>query len=91
MAIRNHLRVAVVSQYNQNLSLPPEAFIRLPQVMGLTGMRRATIYERIKTGDFPAPHKITERASAWRVGEIRAWLADPLGWSATSATTESQS
>ena len=60
--------------------LPSEAFIRLPEVSSLTGMKRSTIYARIKAGKFPPPCKLTERASAWRVGEIRKWMVDPLGW-----------
>jgi prophage regulatory protein len=60
--------------------LPADAFIRLPTVVVWTGLKRATIYEQIKSGRFPASVKITECAAGWRVGEIRAWLADPQGW-----------
>lgn len=63
-------------------SLPPEAFIRLPQVIALVGLKRASIYAKIGKGSFPAPHKLTAHASGWRIGDIRKWLADPRGWEA---------
>ena len=59
---------------------PPEAFIRLPAVMSLVSLKRSTIYELIKRGRFPAPEKLTERSTAWRVGEVRLWLSSPLHW-----------
>ena len=63
-----------------NDHLSAEAFIRLPEVMRQTALGRATIYARVKAGRFPAPHKLTERASGWLVSDVRAWKTDPLGW-----------
>ncbi len=63
-------------------SLPPEAFVRLPQVVAVVGLKRAAIYAQIAKGSFPAPHKLTARASGWRIGEVRKWLADPRSWEA---------
>ena len=34
-------------------SLPPEAFLRLPEVVALVGLKRSTIYEQIQLGKFP--------------------------------------
>ena len=70
--------------------LPAEAFIRLPEVMRQTALGRATIYSRVKAGRFPAPHKLTERASGWLVGEVRAWKANPLGWRPAAEDITSQ-
>jgi prophage regulatory protein len=49
--------------------------LRLPQVRRAVGnLSRATIYRSVKNGSFPAPLKIGLRATAWRWGDIRAWL-----------------
>jgi prophage regulatory protein len=68
--------------------LPPEAFMRLPQVISVVGLRRSTIYELIKKGRFPAPCKLTAHASGWRVGLVRSWLLNPKNWRAAHRTVE---
>lgn len=47
-----------------------DALLRLPAVMGATGLARPTIYLRIKHGLFPRPVKLSERAIAWPESEI---------------------
>lgn len=44
--------------------------LRMPAVMGATGLARPTIYLRIKDGLFPTPVKLSERAVAWPENEI---------------------
>jgi len=61
-------------------SLPPEAVLRLPDVLALVGLSRASIYAKVAERRFPAPIKLTQHASGWRMGDIRAWLANPRGW-----------
>lgn len=34
----------------------------------------ATLWRKVKTGEFPAPVKLSERITAWRVQDVRAWL-----------------
>lgn len=34
-----------------------------------------TLWRKVKAGTFPKPTKLSERVTAWRVGDIRAWLA----------------
>ena len=46
---------------------------RLPQVKARTGLSRSELYRRIAAGDFPAPCKLGERASAWPEHEVTAW------------------
>lgn len=60
--------------------LPPEAFLRLPDVLTLFGLSRASVYAKIAEHRFSAPIKATQHASRWRIGDIRAWLANPTGW-----------
>jgi prophage regulatory protein len=61
-------------------NLPPAAFLRLPDVIALTGIKSSTIYDLVQHGRFPAPHKITARASGWRAAEIFSWLESPRDW-----------
>lgn len=39
----------------------------------------ATLWRRVKNKTFPAPVKISPRCTAWRVVEVRAWLANQGG------------
>ena len=56
----------------QNFSyLPNESLVRLPILMALYGLSKATIYRFIKDGIIPAPIKLTGRTSVWIVGDIR--------------------
>ena len=61
-------------------SLPPEAVLRLPDVLALVGLSRASVYAKVAEHRFPSPIKLTAHASGWRMGDIRAWLSDPMGW-----------
>jgi prophage regulatory protein len=48
--------------------------VRLPVVVKATGLSRATLYRLARTGAFPRPRKLGERASAWIWGDIVAWI-----------------
>ncbi len=48
--------------------------LRRKQVEARTGLSRSTIYERIKTGAFPAPVSIGAKAVGWIESEIDSWL-----------------
>lgn len=45
---------------------------RLPDVQSLTGIRRSTIYTRIKEGLLPPPVSIGRQARGWPLREIVA-------------------
>lgn len=57
-------------------SLPDSALIRQSQLLsGILPFQSATLWRRVKAGQFPQPIRLTEgRITAWRVGEVRAWL-----------------
>jgi prophage regulatory protein len=48
--------------------------IKLPQVMQITTLSRATVYRLIAKGEFPKQIKLSERASAWIEHEVLEWL-----------------
>jgi len=35
----------------------------------------ATLWRRVRDGSFPAPLRLGKRITAWRVGDVRAWLS----------------
>lgn len=51
--------------------------IRLHEVMNLTGLSRASVYNYIKTGIFPPPAKFG-KSSLWEYNEIQEWISDRL-------------
>lgn len=53
----------------------PKKFLRLPAVIEMVGMKRATIYKRIKAGTFPEPVQIGPRAVAWDETALANWQA----------------
>lgn len=56
-------------------ALPDAANVRLPIVAGLVGCSEATVWRMAKKGTLPAPRKLSERVTAWNVGELRLALA----------------
>jgi len=59
-------------------AIPDIGFLRLHQVLKLFPVSRATWYNGIQAGKYPAPVKLSDRASAWRVADIRR-LIEELG------------
>lgn len=47
---------------------------RLPEVLGLVGLSRSTIYRLMDDGAFPIPVKLGQRAVAWRSVDVHAWI-----------------
>ena len=51
-----------------------QRLIRLPEVLSLVGLRRSAVYARVRTGQFPAPKKITKYAVGWLESDIGTWI-----------------
>ena len=65
-------------------ALPDSAFIRESQLVqspkrphGTAPLpfSAATLWRMAKAGTFPKPIRLAQRVTAWKVGEVRAWLA----------------
>ena len=52
-----------------------DTLLRLPEVLAIIPVSRATWYEGIKTGRFPAQVKIEPRIAAWRRSDIDRLVA----------------
>ena len=55
-------------------SLPAEGFVRLSRLLDVLPFSDATLWRRIEKGTFPRPKKLSEKVTAWRVEEVRAWF-----------------
>lgn len=51
-----------------------ETLLRLPTVLGRTGLSRALLYRLVAEHRFPSPVKIGARAVAWRASDVAAWI-----------------
>lgn len=49
-------------------------FLRLPDVLALIPVSRSTWLNWVKTGKAPKPVKLSERTTAWKVADIRAFI-----------------
>lgn len=48
---------------------------RCQAVIGILPFSSATLWRMVKRGDFPAPVKLSEKVTAWKAEDIRAWIA----------------
>ena len=52
-----------------------ERLLRLPELIRMIGVSRATIYRYVDSGRIPRPIRLSTRCIAWRASEITAWMA----------------
>lgn len=58
----------------------PRRIMRLPEVKGLVGLSRTTIYDLMKQGRFPQSRRIAgAHAVGWDSTEVEAWVSRQLG------------
>ena len=69
---RNTMKTINVSTFDD---LPSGGFIRQPALLKIVPFSPATLWRKCKTGQFPKPVKLSERVTAWRVGDVREFLA----------------
>ena len=62
-----------------NVTTTPQEkrFIKLSEVIKITGLSRATIYNYVKVGQFPQYTKVG-RATLWEYNEVQNWLDEKL-------------
>lgn len=65
-------------------ALPDSAFIRESQLVqspkrpgtpAPLPFSGPTLWRKVKNQTFPAPVKLSARVTAWKVGDVRAWIA----------------
>ena len=55
--------------------LNSDAFLRLPEVLAVVGVRKTTLWSGIKRGVSPAGVKVSDRCTAWPAGTIRELIS----------------
>lgn len=55
-------------------SLPATGYMRQPQVLEVVPFSSATLWRKCNAGQFPKPVKLSERVTAWRIGDVRKFL-----------------
>lgn len=67
--------MAKQAEIPENLVLPAEGFIRIKHLVRFVPLSRTTIWRKTKEGKFPQPVRISAYISAWRVADVREWIA----------------
>lgn len=60
----------------------PRRIWRMKNLPEYTGLPRSTLYDLIKKGKFPKPHKLGPRTVGWDSLEVQAWIDSRLNGSA---------
>jgi len=53
-------------------------FIRLPEVLYLTGLGKTSIYKLMNTNSFPKPTSFGARRIAWKRSDIQTWIKSKI-------------
>jgi prophage regulatory protein len=54
------------------------------EVAHLLGASRSWVWMLTRDGKLPAPIKLSQRCTRWRLAQVREWMADPLAWQAAN-------
>ena len=71
--------------------MPPIAIYRLPTVLQVTGLSKATIYRLLGRGEFPPRVQLSPRCVGWRAADVDAWLEErmsPVGGAPERASAD---
>lgn len=76
--LNRYQRRALAAGSEPPASLPDTGFLRIKQILKFIPVSKATFWNGIHTGRFPKPipKRTGERATFWRVEDIRALIAD---------------
>lgn len=70
------------------MELSQPRILRFPEVVSRTGLSRASVYGRIRSGDFPAPVPLGDgRAVGFIEREVSQWIEALAGQRGAATTT----
>lgn len=61
-------------------TLPLPVYLRIHDVLRITGLSRPTIYRRIAAKRFPPSVNLGGRACGWPSTAVQTWINDPEGY-----------
>ncbi|MBN9341214.1 MAG: AlpA family phage regulatory protein [Comamonadaceae bacterium] len=82
---RKEARLTLPDPLRNFNDLPDEAYVRLPVVLMLLGVSRATVWRLCKSGTVPAPEKLGSQISVWNVGALRNVLNSGSLWTPSAS------
>lgn len=53
-----------------------DRFIRMKELITITGLSRATIYRLMKEDRFPKQIHLSERTACWRLSIVMEWISE---------------
>lgn len=60
---------------NISTELPNVVYVRLNDLIPkIVPFSAATVWRKVKTGQFPKPVKLSDRVTAWRLQDVREWM-----------------
>ena len=62
----------------QNEPQPNDRFLRIDEVVHLTGLSRSTIYEYARLKHFPESVNLGSNKRAWIESEVRQWMNERI-------------
>ncbi len=68
--------MSAVRQGSASTQPPADRLIPLPEVEGMTSLRRSALFNRIRAGKFPAPTRLSQRCNRWSLQAVQQWVAD---------------
>jgi prophage regulatory protein len=77
-----------VTQVSPNKAAAPDRLLRLPEVESMVGLRKSSIYDAMRRGEFPAAVKLSRRAVCWSESSIRDWIQDRINAARASQAGE---
>jgi len=64
--------------YEQIAGAQPPRLERIEQVAQRIQRGRSWIWDAVKKGDFPQPHRLSPRCTRWLAGDVDLWIARQL-------------
>ncbi|MBS0318347.1 MAG: AlpA family transcriptional regulator [Proteobacteria bacterium] len=55
-----------------------DRLLRLPEVEALVGLRKSSIYDAMRRGEFPMSVKLSRRLVGWPASVINEWIASRI-------------
>ena len=73
-----------------NVEIEQERFIRMPEVMYISGLKRGQIYRMVATKEFPPMIHLSERCVGWTLSSVRRWRDKRIADAKIAAESEDQ-
>lgn len=58
--------------------VPRDRLLRLPEVEGMTGCKKSTIYEMMRAGRFPKSVRLNARLVVWSESAVLTWVQERI-------------